>query len=68
MTLYSPGQIIPDATCQKCQGQVEAVAEHSPVTSGDTFSTQRHYIVTCRTCGHRFVYNTDTHTLTPAKR
>jgi endogenous inhibitor of DNA gyrase (YacG/DUF329 family) len=65
MALFRQGDAIPNKQCPECHGQVEAVAEHSPVQPGDTGSTQRHYMVKCRECGRRFVYNTDSGMLTP---
>ena len=65
MTLYQAGQVIPDKRCPKCPGQLDVVREESVVTSGDTVSTHRHYLVKCENCGSQFLYNTSSGTLAP---
>jgi predicted Zn finger-like uncharacterized protein len=64
MTLFRQGDAIPDKRCPECQAQLEVVSEHSPVQPGDTGSNQQYYMVKCRNCGRRFVYDTDSGTLT----
>ena len=65
MALFRQGDAIPNTECPECHGRVEVVAEHSPVQPDETGPTQRYYMVKCRECGRRFVYDIRSGTLTP---